>query len=97
MPHRHKAAVLGAKTSVDANAAKGDRKTGKATGHHRRNRRRALREYFETFIENEIDVLVMPALTRREWAELGVPLEHRARIKQAHRDRYPELWAPETQ
>ena len=57
-------------------------------------RRRALREYFETFIENEIDVLVMPALTRREWAELGVPLGHRARIKQAHKNRHPGMWAP---
>ena len=52
-----------------------------------------LREHFETFIENEIDVLAMPALTRREWAELGVPLEHRARIKQAHKNRHPEMWA----
>ena len=53
-----------------------------------------LREHFETFIENEIDVLVMPALTRREWAELGVPLVHRARIKQAHKNRHPGMWAP---
>ena len=52
-----------------------------------------LREYLETFIANEIDVLVMPALTRREWAELGVPLGHRARIKQAHKNRHPEMWA----
>ena len=52
-----------------------------------------LREYLETFIANEIDVLAMPALTRREWTELGVPLEHRARIKQAHKNRHPEMWA----
>ncbi len=54
-----------------------------------------LREYLETFIANEIDVRAMPALTRKEWAELGVPLGHEARIKHAHKNRYPEMWARE--
>ncbi len=38
-------------------------------------------------------VLAIPALEREEWAELGVPLGHRARIKQAHKNRHPEMWA----
>ena len=54
-----------------------------------------LREYLETFIANEIDVHAMPTLTRKEWAELGVPLGHEARIKHAHKNRYPEMWARE--
>ena len=53
-----------------------------------------LREYLETFIANEIDLHAIPTLTRKEWAELGVPLGHRARIKQAHRNRHPGMWAP---
>ena len=36
----------------------------------------------------------LDADTRREWAELGVPLGHRARIKQAHKNRHPGMWAP---
>ena len=52
-----------------------------------------LRQYYEPFVENEIDVLAIPALEREEWAELGVPLGHRARIKQAHKNRHPEMWA----
>ena len=36
-------------------------------------------------------VLAIPALEREEWAELGVPLGHRARIKQAHKNRHPEM------
>ena len=47
-----------------------------------------LRQYYEPFVENEIDVLAIPALEREEWAELGVPLGHRARIKQAHKNRH---------
>ena len=53
-----------------------------------------LREHFETFIESEIDVPRCRRSPVQEWAELGVPLGHRARIKQAHRNRHPGMWAP---
>ena len=58
----------------------------------------SLLRYFDVFTrpENDIDVLAMPGLTREEWAELGVPPGHEAHIKQAHRNRYPEMWAPGT-
>ena len=54
-----------------------------------------LLRYFDVFTrpENEIDVHAIPALEPEEWAELGVPLGHRTRIKQAHRYLYPEMWA----
>ena len=56
----------------------------------------SLLRYFDVFTrpENEIDVHAIPALEPEEWAELGVPLGHRARIKQVHKNRYPEMWAP---
>ena len=38
-------------------------------------------------------VLAIPALDRDDWSEMGVPLGHRARIKQAHKNRHPEMWA----
>jgi len=55
----------------------------------------SLLRYFDVFTrpENEIDVHAIPALDPEEWAELGVPPGHRVRIKQAHRYRYPEMWA----
>ena len=54
-----------------------------------------LLRYFDVLTrpENEIDVHAIPALEPEEWAELGVPLGHRTRIKQAHRYLYPEMWA----
>ena len=56
-----------------------------------------LLRYFDVFTrpENEIDLHAIPTLTRKEWAELGVPLGHEARIKHAHKNRYPEMWARE--